>query len=645
MGQDFKYQAFISYAHTDEAAARRIHNALETYPIPKDMDEALRRKLTPIFRDVTELTAHHSLSEKIQEAVKSSRYLIVLCSPAAKISHWVNEEIKLFRRLHGESAILSVIVDGNPETAFPPALTKDGREPLAANMTTREGFRFGTTQLAASMLGVGLDRLVQRDSKRRRKRMQLITAGALVFAGLMGGMTWTAMDARDEAEVSRTEAEKMVEYLITDLKDELEPVGRLSILDDVGTRVASYYNAIPLSDMDDDRLARHARARHLLGQVALNQRDMDKAKTEIEASYEATQEVLRRNPDDTDAIFAHAQSAFWIGDLYFTDKDVEKMGPPWIEYNDLAEKLYTLDPTNFDWVMEAAYGQSNLGLWAREFYSKPEMQKAIEHYSGAILLYKEALEINPKSKLAQPSLADALSGRATAELAFGSAHASRKFKLEELKYLNQLIQEYPDNKKLLIQKLISELDYYHDFFLTLTEIQEKDIKIILSKLYDLTLYDPENARLKFWFLDYSFEYLSKVENQPSRDLITMLSSIIPQLSDKLDNKDYYDVMLALVESRPVDRSKISEILMDANVLESKKSRLLELNFLQNKNSDNAESFLLALETNSTLPFPTLLDKKIRAHLVLNNCSQMNSFSDDLQSRGFYRISKPSTSTC
>ena len=273
----------------------------------------MRQKLTPIFRDVTELTASHSLSEKIQEAVISSRYLIVLCSPAAKLSHWVNEEIKLFRRLHGESAILSVIVEGDPDTAFPPALIEDGREPLAANMTTREGFRFGITQLAASMLGVGLDSLVQRDSKRRRKRMRFITAGALLFSVLMGGMAWTAVDARDEAEVSRSEAEKMVEFLVTDLKKELDQVGRLSILDDVGIRVTDYYDAIPFVDMDDDRLTRQARARHILGQVAIDQSNFERAKLELQAAYAATKEVLRRAPENETAIFSHAQSEYYLG--------------------------------------------------------------------------------------------------------------------------------------------------------------------------------------------------------------------------------------------------------------------------------------------------------------------------------------------
>ena len=107
----YKYAGFISYAHANEAIAARLHKALETYPIPRSLllqtglDQS-RNKLSPIFRDATELTAHHSLSEKIRDAVETSRFLIVICSPAAKASHWVNEEIRLFRALHGEGSIL-----------------------------------------------------------------------------------------------------------------------------------------------------------------------------------------------------------------------------------------------------------------------------------------------------------------------------------------------------------------------------------------------------------------------------------------------------------------------------------------------------------------------------------------------------------
>ena len=491
MGQTYKYQAFISYAHTDEAAARRIHNALETFPIPADMDRAMRKKLTPIFRDVTELTAHHSLSEKIQEAVKNSRFLIVLCSPSAKSSHWVNEEIKLFRRLHGESAILSVIVDGDPETAFPPALTEDGREPLAANMTTREGFRFGVSQLAASMLGVGLDRLVQRDTKRRRKRMQLITTGALLFAGLMGGMAWTAVDARDEAEISRSEAEKMVEFMLTDLKEELEPLGRLSVLDDVGTRVTDYYDAIPLPDMDDDRLARQARARHLLGQVAENQGHAERAVTEIHAAYKATKEILRRNPTSINAIHAHSQSAYWLGELSQLSNQKVAAKELWLEYALLSKKLIEKDGLNYDWNMEAGWSQNNLGLLELE---DQKWRLAIEYFASATIFFKKADNLNTGDNEPSEAIANAHVGISKAHLALGNRKEALQNRKKQLEILNVMIQQEPYNLPIRFRR-VQAIYHLVTEFNTETENPKSLMRLATKEMNTLVNSDPTN---KYW---------------------------------------------------------------------------------------------------------------------------------------------------
>ena len=206
-------------------------------------------------------------------------------------------------------------------------------------MTSREGFRFGITQLAASMIGVGLDELIQRDNKRRRFKLKMIMTASLAFSALMGGMAWTAIDARFAAETSRNESEKLVEFMITDLKEELETLGRTSILNDLGKRITAYYDAIPLSDMDRDRLARQAKTRHLLSQVAGDQGDLERAESEALAAFNVTKEILRRNPDDTDAIYDHSQSAYYFGLFYHNLKDFESALEYWEIYKRYAYDL------------------------------------------------------------------------------------------------------------------------------------------------------------------------------------------------------------------------------------------------------------------------------------------------------------------
>ena len=78
-----KYKAFISYSHSDEAWAKRLHKALETYSIPKRLvgqiaeHGAIPKRLSPIFRDREELPSATDLGQKVELALKQSSSLIV----------------------------------------------------------------------------------------------------------------------------------------------------------------------------------------------------------------------------------------------------------------------------------------------------------------------------------------------------------------------------------------------------------------------------------------------------------------------------------------------------------------------------------------------------------------------------------------
>src|SRR5688572_28430381 len=115
-----RYMAFLSYSHDDAEVADWLHEALEEFHVPPRLVGKLTdhgpvpKKLAPIFRDRHELAAAGDLGEEIEEAIAGSRFLIVLCSPDAAQSHWINEEIACFKRLHREDRILAAIIDGEP---------------------------------------------------------------------------------------------------------------------------------------------------------------------------------------------------------------------------------------------------------------------------------------------------------------------------------------------------------------------------------------------------------------------------------------------------------------------------------------------------------------------------------------------------
>jgi hypothetical protein len=82
-------------------------------------------RLRPIFRDRDDFAAGGSLNAQTLAALDASAALIVLCSPAAAKSFYVNEEIRLFKQRCPGRPIVPVIAAGKPITArecFPPAL-------------------------------------------------------------------------------------------------------------------------------------------------------------------------------------------------------------------------------------------------------------------------------------------------------------------------------------------------------------------------------------------------------------------------------------------------------------------------------------------------------------------------------------------
>src|SRR4051812_11610810 len=119
-GSGFRYWAFISYSHKDEAAASWLHRALERYAIPRRLvgttaeSSTIPRCLFPIFRDKDELPSAASLPSQVCDALTASRNLIVLCSPNAVASKWVDREILFFKGLGRSDRVFCLLTDGEP---------------------------------------------------------------------------------------------------------------------------------------------------------------------------------------------------------------------------------------------------------------------------------------------------------------------------------------------------------------------------------------------------------------------------------------------------------------------------------------------------------------------------------------------------
>jgi hypothetical protein len=227
-----KYWGFITYSHRDIKFVKWLHRRLETYRVPRSLvgtpgyEGPVPPRIFPFFRDRDELSTSTDLGQAIETALRESSCLIVVCSPSAVGSAWVNEEILRFKRLGREQRIFPIIVDGEPNAGharaslecFPHALrfrldpngeaSSEPVEPVAADIREEaDGRRNALLKLIAAILAVDFDRLRRRDQQRRQRRLAASAVTGLALTLLMGILALLAWQGRNEAERQRLVAE------------------------------------------------------------------------------------------------------------------------------------------------------------------------------------------------------------------------------------------------------------------------------------------------------------------------------------------------------------------------------------------------------------------------------------------------------
>ncbi len=124
---DYKYKAFVSYCHKDTKFADKIIRTLAgDNGTSEGSQNLIAKTLQPIFKDKSAIPFGQILSPKTIQELKSSAYLIVLCSPNAAENPDVYEEIRVFKLLGRAQEIIPLILygeAGNPEKeCLPPSL-------------------------------------------------------------------------------------------------------------------------------------------------------------------------------------------------------------------------------------------------------------------------------------------------------------------------------------------------------------------------------------------------------------------------------------------------------------------------------------------------------------------------------------------
>jgi WD40 repeat protein len=216
------FDAFISYSHAlDGTLAPALQIGLERFAKPWYRSRALR-----VFRDDASMSASTDLWSSIEQALMASAWLVLMASPDAARSPWVDKEVRWWLKHKSGERLLVVLTEGEfayidereagPDAALPAGLRGAfAAEPRWVDLRwlhdvgqvaqSNPRLRDGIADVAATVRGVPKDILVGEHIRQHRRTMRLArtaVAVLVVLALAAAAAAFVAYDRQQQADRS-----------------------------------------------------------------------------------------------------------------------------------------------------------------------------------------------------------------------------------------------------------------------------------------------------------------------------------------------------------------------------------------------------------------------------------------------------------
>lgn len=335
---------------------------------------------------------------------------------------------------------------------------------------------------------------IQRRPVRRARRWGAVAALTLVLAA---GIKYT-LDLRHErriADLHRNEAEGLVEFMIGDLRERLEPVGRLDVLDEVGDRALEYFAARSGEARTDDDQHRFARTMTQIGEVRLNQGDLDAAREAFIEARRTVQALVARDGTRGDWLLTLGAAEFWLGSVDYMEGDLDAAEKAFQTYQTIAERLVALDAENEDWQRELGYAHTNL---AALHEARDEMPAALAALTESVRIQRWILDADPTDSSRRSDLINTLAWQGSVTLIAGDLATAHDRYGVAIAEADTLLVRDPDN--VVHKDLLSSLLHLQAKTSEYLGDSDKALALYRRSLRladELTRHDPANVTWRF----------------------------------------------------------------------------------------------------------------------------------------------------
>jgi len=212
-----------------------------------------------------------------------------------------------------------------------------------------------------------------------------------------------ALTATARAESARNDAEALVDFMLTDLREKLEPIGRLDLLGDVAERSVEHYEHLGQTGESSESPLQRAVALRVLGDVLEEKGNVGGARDAFEEALAIARDQDKLRPENLEAQGEIARLLNKLGAILRAQSDRDGALQRHREAMAILEDLRRRDPENLEWTAEMATSKSKIG---DAYMRKTELVSAYKNFEEAHDLREALVKIEPQSSRWRRSFSD-----------------------------------------------------------------------------------------------------------------------------------------------------------------------------------------------------------------------------------------------
>ncbi|NOT89362.1 MAG: transcriptional regulator [Lysobacter sp.] len=383
-------------------------------------------------------------------------------------------------------------------------------------------------------------------SNQRRLRNRRLRAGAVA------ALTVLAIISCSMAFLANMQRNKLSELtvVIGEFTDEIDPSGNLVLIENVSTKVLEYCDGLGDSNMSANDMVICSRASRKLGEVRMEQNQLQDAETLIRRSVDLSKRAVDIDPRSSLVLNEAGQAAAWLGKLRKRQGDLKGAREAWLEYESLSERLTSAYPNDHESHIQRSYALTNLGSIEDELGHYPQ---AVEHYLRSNQLKKQALAVRNEDATLRFEMAvtDSLICRTYAKM--GKLQVARKCYSGAIQAIQALLKDKPDARD-WERQLANLMQFQAAIELDLGEtmLAEKSISRSIQHLAFLRRMEPGNDSLAGFLANAHL----------------MASTIAIAREDWPANEDHLRAAMAVLDPKPSSPSSWKRMAATINFRQS-----------------------------------------------------------------------------